>query len=98
NGKAAAVEFYPRLDQGQAKAGAPMLAGQATIQLTERFKCDWNLLGRHSDAGIGNLDQQGTVGAALGADADPAALGCELDRVPQQIDQHLLEHVLVRSQ
>ena len=93
---------------GEAQAGAAVLAAGAGVGLLERLEDDALLLGRDADAGIGDLERH-HVGRALehgmGPRSSPpragdtarrtAALLGELERVREQVLEHLLQPLRV---
>ena len=79
----------------EAEAGAAVLAARRAVRLLERLEDQALLVLRDADAGIGDRERD-DVGApsAVIAQLDAAALG-ELDRVRQQVAQHLTQpHVV----
>ena len=87
----------------EAQAGAAVFAAGAGVGLLEGLEDDLLLLGRDADAGVGDLERHHrrrlvehwmlrAPAALRGRDAEPhAALRGELERVRQQVLQHLLQ-------
>ena len=87
----------------EAEAGAAVLAAGAGVGLLERLEDDVLLLQRDADAGVRDLERDhrgglaehrvvGAPAADRGRDLEPhAALLGELERVRQQVLQHLLQ-------
>ena len=93
---------------GEAEAGAAVLAAGAGVGLLERLEDDLLLLGRDADAGVGDLerDDRAAPGAGSGgprssplataATLQPhAALLGELEGVREQVLEHLLQALRV---
>ena len=80
-----------------------MPARQAHVDLLERLEDRRPLVRRNARTGVGHRDRQVVRAAALGrrrvADLDPnAALGGELDRVGDDVEQHLPQALGVGAQ
>ena len=79
----------------KAQARAALLARARAVDLLELLEDALLVLGRDADAGVGHRDQEAAV-LDLGPDAHGAGLG-ELDRVADQVHQHLGEPALVAA-
>ncbi len=84
-----------RAADGEAEAGAAILAGGRLLELTELVKDGLQLIGRDSRAFVGDLQHDVTV-LVPPAEPHPAAGGRELHRVGDQVDDDLLQPVGVR--
>src|SRR3546814_6388149 len=78
-----------------AEARALVLAVQRAVDLPELAQGRRNVLARHADAVVAHLEDVAVLGAAVDAEADPAAGGGELDGVDKQVQQRLLQLALV---
>src|SRR5690606_11557749 len=84
------------LDDRKPKPRAGILASQPVLAdrrraLTELFEDRLTSLCRDPDAGIGDGQQSARGIQASGRDRDPAAFGCELDGVGEQVREDLLD-------
>src|SRR6185436_10172983 len=90
----AAVQLDELAGQGQAQAGALVLARVVRSDLAELLEDGLVVLGRDADAGVGDRDLGRAVGHR-GPDLDAAPFWRELHRVRQQVHQYLLDLALV---
>ena len=79
------------LGRGQAEPGPLVFTIEVAVDLAERRQRLGNVIERHADARVGNLEHM----AVLGSDGHLANSRRELDRVGQQVDDDLLELVLI---
>src|SRR5688572_28041475 len=82
-------------DDSETKAEAAVLAGRGAIGLPEAIEDEWQKLPLDSLTGITYHDLGVTVSAAPEQAIDPASRRGELDRVRQQVPDHLAQTVHV---
>src|SRR5256885_627188 len=90
-GDAAAVELDDVLDDGQSEPEAAVRARRAAVALAEALEDQRKELAGDALAGVGHGDAHGVALELVGADGDRAARRRELDRVREQIPDHLLQ-------
>src|SRR6185295_15083333 len=86
----AAVRFHETLDDRKAEAEAAVAPRGELIHLPERIEDDREELVRNTLPGVGHRQGHPASGSPQ-ADADAAALWRELDRVREQVREHLLQ-------
>ena len=74
----------------QSQTGSTLIM-LAIANRVERLNRRFDLFRGHADPGIGNLDDHLTLVCQTGADRNRAALWRELDRIGDQINQHLAQ-------
>jgi hypothetical protein len=87
-------QFHKLFTDGQAQAGAPVMAAGRRVSLGERLKQEAEAGRRNTDAGIGHGAVDGGVGLTLRRTAHTYthfALVRELDRVVDQVEEDLAE-------
>ncbi len=85
--------FGQSLADRQAKPRPAIFARHRTVGLGKLLEHRLDLVGRDADAGVGNVDDDGTTGDGVDRphdDADRALLG-ELDRITNQVVEYLLD-------
>src|SRR5579859_94755 len=92
----AAVQFDEAAGERQAQPGAGVAPRQRAVDLDERIEDPVEIAFGDADAAVGHDQLQALVGPGNRADADPSAGRRELDRVGDQVQQHLLELGLIR--
>ncbi len=91
---AAAHPLDDLLGDGQPEPGAAVVPARRVLGLRERPEQAGQALRRHADARVGDLDAHAGDVRAGGKPRhvrDDAAAGRELDRVAQQVDEHLAQ-------
>src|SRR3954470_11869403 len=93
--QAAAVLLDQPFDNAEAEPGAFVTAAQAFVDLAERLHGQRRLLAAQSDAAID--DRQAELGVLQAAAGDPYRLRgtAELDRIGEQVEEHLTQRVLI---
>ena len=83
--------FDERLGDGQAEAEAAEEAFGVVVALFEGIEEAGEGVGRHADAGVGDLEGDGALGEVDGVDGDRAAGGGEFDGIFEDVPHDLLE-------
>src|SRR5437899_4772708 len=91
---AAAVQLDELLGQRQAESGAFLLLRVIAPDLAELLEHGLMIFGRDADPGVADRDLE-PAGIAMRRYVDAAAVGRELDRVGQEVDEDLLHLALV---
>src|SRR5437879_5100556 len=94
---APAVQLDELAREGEAKPGALVLLGVVRPDLPELLEHDLDVFAGDADAGVGHRHFHLAV-QALRADLDAPALGRELHRVRQEVEEDLLDLALVAAQ
>ena len=92
---ASAVQLDELAREREAEARAFLLVRVVAADLAEFLEHRLLVLRRDADAGVADGDYEHLVRVAARDDVDAAAVGRELDRVGQQVEQDLLELALV---
>ena len=79
------------LDHRQAQARTARAPSEAALHLSERRHCRRDVVGSHAHARVAHGDHELATGFHARLNIDAAAIGGELDRVGNKIDQRLLE-------
>src|SRR5207248_4800381 len=91
---AAAVQLDELLGQRQTESGALLLLRVIAPDLAELLEHGLMIFGRDADPGVADRDLE-PAGIAMRRYVDAAAVGRDLDRVGQQVDEDLLHLALV---
>ena len=91
----AAVHLDEPLRDREAKPGAALLAGRAAVDLLELLEDALLVVRRDARPGVAHRDVEEAVGGA-GRDLDRALVG-ELDRIADEVQQHLRQPPLVAA-
>ena len=86
----AAMHHHERMADGQAEAGARMLAAEMAVNLAERRHDAHDVVGGDADARVGDLIGELIGGADIEPENDLAARWREFDGIGDQVQQHLL--------
>lgn len=81
-------------DDGEAQAAAAILAGQAVIDLAERFEDEFLRFWRDAGAGIAYSNAPVSRVVLVKVDANFAGLG-KFDGIPAQVDQDLFQPLFI---
>src|SRR5262249_28783943 len=94
--QASPMHLNPPPGQSQTEAGALVLARMRRIQLNEGLEHPFDVGRGYANAGVRHRDHQIAIIVLRGGNRDRTALGCELDRVGEQIQQDLVQLAFVR--
>src|SRR5262245_57443650 len=89
-----AMHLHQAPHDGQTQSQSAVPSGDAAVGLTKSVECKGQEFGRNSDARVGHLDF-GLPDNASEANFHCAFRMCELDRVVDQVKDHLLKPVAV---
>src|ERR1700759_1747104 len=82
------MQLGEMLGERQSQPDPVIFAGEAAVDLAETFQRLGDLMGRHADTGIGDLDGN-IAAAAVSANANGPIRWSELDRIGEEVDQDL---------
>src|SRR5512138_1421397 len=86
------MQFYQSLGDGETQSQPAELSRDGALGLFERPEDPADGFGRDAFTAVGDLDNRTTIGGVT-SDAHAAAAWCELDRVLEQVPEHLLKAV-----